>query len=230
MDGQWSVIWWWLAFGGTHIVGSSIPVRTRLIPKLGLLGFEGLYSLVALSTFVPLCYVYFTAKHLGPALFTVTDVHRTATFMTMLLSLVVIAQSLVTPSPLTTRAELMGKFTSRARGIQRITRHPQNFGFVLFGLAHVVSNPYVPAMLFFGGFVAYGLLSAVHQDRRTLAIGGEEVAQFQTETSLLPMAAILAGKQRFAFDEYNLPALVASIVLLLLLRCFHATLFGGFGA
>ena len=75
----------------------------------------------------------------------------------------------------------------------------------------------------------YGLLSALHQDSRTLAIGPKEVRQFQSETSVMPFGAILAGKQQLAIKEYSAIALVVAILCFTILRLLHGTLFGGFG-
>ena len=79
----------------------------------------------------------------------------------MIFGFVVLVQGLTTQSPLTTEAEMSGHFPARARGIQRITRHPGNFGFGLMALAHMLSNPYVGDWIFFGGFVVYGILSSM---------------------------------------------------------------------
>ena len=40
------IFFWWLMFGGTHIIGSSIAVRTFFIHYMGTLGFKCVYSLV----------------------------------------------------------------------------------------------------------------------------------------------------------------------------------------
>lgn len=48
------ILFWWLMFGGTHILSSSIPVRSFFIARFGRMPFRGLYSLVAFATFPPL--------------------------------------------------------------------------------------------------------------------------------------------------------------------------------
>jgi len=229
MENEGTILLWWLLFGTTHIGGSSLPVRGYLSRWLGMAGFKGLYSVVALATFIPLCAVYFGNKHVGLLLFVPGFGLRLATQVLMLLALIVLGQSLATPSPMTTLAEMTGRFRAQAWGIQRLTRHPQNFSFALFGFAHMLSNPYVGDWIFFGGFLVYGLLSALHQDKRTLATGPKEVRQFQAETSVMPFKAILAGKQRLAIEEYNGIGLAISILCFLLLRFLHGRLLGGFG-
>src|SRR6185436_11432830 len=61
----------WLGFAGSHLLLSHLPVRQRLVARLGEPAFRGLYSLVAFAFFVPLVMVYFRHKHAGAWLWTV---------------------------------------------------------------------------------------------------------------------------------------------------------------
>ena len=223
------VFFWWLMFGGTHILGSSIPVRTFVIRSIGNLGFKGVYSLVALATFIPLCYFYFTHKHAGYLLYNSGYSLQLPAQLLMLAALIILLQGLVTANPMTTHSELRGRLVSSGHGILRITRHPQNVSFGLFGIAHLLVNPYAGDWIFFGGFIVYGIVSAMHQDRRLLATGPVQVKQFLGDTSAIPFTAIIRGKQRFGLEEYYPPALVAAIVFFILLQLLHPMLFGGFG-
>jgi len=227
MPAEAEILVWWLLFAGTHILGSTVPVRSWLIRTISLRGFKAVYSLVALATFLPLCWVFAENKHAGAFLFALTPFSYYLAHALMLLALVVLLQGLATASPLTTVAEMTGRYGSGPRGIQRVTRHPQNLAFMLFGLAHCLTNPYVGDWIFFGGFVIYGLASAMHQDRRVLLLGPEEARRLVAETSLLPFGAILAGRLRLAPREYSLLALLLALVLFVVLRYFHAALFGG---
>jgi uncharacterized membrane protein len=229
MESEGKILLWWFLFGGTHIGGSSLPVRNWLSRRFGLSGFKGLYSLVALATFIPLCYVYLNNKHAGALLYEPSYGLQLATQVLMLLAFIVLGQSLATRSPMTTLSEMTGTFRGRARGIQRVTRHPQNLAFGLFGFSHMLSNSYIGDWIFFGGFIVYGLLSALHQDKRTLVTGPKEVQQFQDDTSVMPFGAFLAGKQRLAISEYNGIGLVLAIFCFVVLRLLHGRLFGGFG-
>jgi uncharacterized membrane protein len=222
------ILFWWLVFGGTHILGSSMTVRSLVIRRIGNLGFKAVYAFVALVSFTVLCYFFFTHKHAGYHLYNTGYFLQLLTNLLMLAALVVLLQSLVSANPMTTQAELSGRYVSSGQGIQRITRHPQNFSFALFGLGHLLVNPYVGDWIFFGGFVVYGIVSAIHQDERQRATGSREVRQFLSDTSAIPFAAIVKGKQRFGLDEYYPPALVAAIVIFILLKLLHPVLFGGF--
>ncbi|MDX1776422.1 MAG: NnrU family protein [Desulfobulbales bacterium] len=224
------ILFWWFMFGATHMVGSSIPVRTFFIRRFGNLVFKAVYSVVALATFIPLCYAYFTHRHAGNLLYNSGYLTNLLAQFIMLAAFIVLLQGLVTANPMTTMAELTGRVVRSGRGIQRVTRHPQNFAFALFGLAHLLANPYVGDWIFFGGFILYGIASAIHQDRRLRATGPAQAKQFIADTSAIPFAAIISGRQRLAPGEYHPPALAAAIVLFILMRLLHPLLFGGFGS
>jgi uncharacterized membrane protein len=228
MSGEANILFWWVLFGGSHIIGSSIPVRNFFISRIGLLSFKAIYSLIALATFVPLCYVYFNNRHAGYLLYNPGYLIELLAHFIMLAAIIVLLQALVTANPLSTMAELSSRVVRNAQGIQRITRHPQNFAFGLFGLAHMLATPYVGDWIFFGGFIVYGILSSMHQDRRMLAAGSAAVKQFLAETSAVPFAAVIKGKQRLALGEYYPPALAAAVVLFILIRLVHPMLIGGF--
>jgi len=228
MGAEAKILLWWVLFGGTHILGSSVPVRTFLIGKIGKQPFKGVYSLVSFATFIPLCYVYFTNKHAGEALFNSLPGALWITQALMLLAFFVLVQGNTAPNPLSTQAEMTGAYGSGPRGIQRITRHPQNFAFFLFGLAHCISLPFVGDWIFFGGFVVFTLVSSVHQERRVRATGPEEAKAFLDQTSAIPFAAIISGRQKLVLSEFSLLGLVISLVLFFVLRYFHAALIGGF--
>ena len=202
MQSEATILFWWLMFGTTHIIGSSIPVRNFFISRIGTLGFKIIYSLVGLATFVPLCYVYFNNRHAGYFIYNSGYVIELLAHFIMLGAIIVLLQALVTANPMTTIVELSGKVVRSSQGIQRITRHPQNFAFGLFGLAHMLANPYVGDWIFFGGFIIYGILSSSHQDRRMLATGTAAVKQFLADTSAVPFGAIIKGKRRLARGDY----------------------------
>src|SRR5262249_45113038 len=55
----------WFLFIATHMALSSRRLRPRLVARLGPLGFQGLYSVIALAIFVLLVRTYYAHKHAG---------------------------------------------------------------------------------------------------------------------------------------------------------------------
>lgn len=222
-----AILLWWLLFAATHIGGSSAALRPRLVATLGLRGFKALYSLVSFATFIPLCLAFAAHRHEGAGLFEPSAALNVAAQLLMAGAFVVLLQGIATPNPLSSAAELLGKYTPKARGIHRITRHPVNGSAALFGIAHCIANPLAADWMFFGGFVPFALLSALHQDSRKRAQHRAEVDAFLDGTSLLPFGAMLGRRQPWSLSGFNLPALAASLVLFLVVRHFHGRLFGG---
>jgi uncharacterized membrane protein len=103
-----------------------------------------------------------------------------------------------------------------------------NTAFALFGLAHMLSNPTAGDWIFWGGFVVYAILSAIHQDRRVLVSGPEEFRVFYEESSFLPFLAVLRRRQRLALDEIRWIAVAVAIALFGLIRWLHPVVIGGF--
>lgn len=211
----------WAAFAATHMGLSSLRLRPRLVAALGAQGFQGVYSLLALATFVPLVWLYFAHQHAGPHLWYLgylTPV-RWIAYLGMALALALVAGGLITPSP----ASLTGGEVAEPRGVLRVTRHPLLMGLGLFGAVHLLTaNVNAAELAFFAGFPVFVVLGCRHQDQRKLA-GDEAYARFVAQTGFLPFAT--PGALRGLRE--GLPALALGVGLAVLLRYFHPGWFGG---
>jgi uncharacterized membrane protein len=210
----------WIAFATSHIALSSQALRPRLVARLGAPGFQGIYSLVALGLFVPLCWVYFTNQHAGAHLwyFGHIAVLRWLGYAAMALAFAIFVGGLLTPSPagmIPTRGEV--------RGVLRITRHPLFMAAGLFGLLHLaIANVNAAEFAFFAGFPLFALVGCRHQDARRRA-ESPEYAAFCGRTPFLPFAG--AGSLGGLLE---MPLAVAlGSALALGLRIVHADWFGG---
>jgi uncharacterized membrane protein len=219
---------WWLAFGGFHLLLSSGPVRGRFIEGAGLKSFKGLYTLIALATLFGLFWTYFHDKHAGSLLFDRSLPARHVTELIMLVAVLFLALAHASKSPATTAADMSGNRPSSPTGIHRVTRHPLNTGFALFGLAHMLVNPTVGDWIFWGGFPLFAVVSAIHQDRRMLASGSPEFRSFYAQTSFLPFSAIVSGRQTMIWRELRWRAVAVGVVVYLALRLIHPYAMGGF--
>jgi uncharacterized membrane protein len=217
----------WAAFGGTHVWLSSTSTRAALIRRVGAQSFQGIYSLVALATFAPLMWIFATHKHAGPLLWVAigpAGFARPLNHLLMVAALVLFVASLLPSS--TAPSAMQARGPAVAHGMVRITRHPMLAAFALFGVAHLLVNGSLGDVLFFGGFAIFAWIGARHQDARKL----REVSGYDTlvaTTSLVPFAAILAGRQRLAVRELPVAALAGGVLVTVLLRLYHRTLFGG---
>lgn len=220
----WRITAWWIAFGATHILLSSQRLRPVLVAKLGERRFLGLYSFVALATFIPLVSTYAGARHAGAALwsFGLNPLARIAAIVIGMVAFALLVASFVQPSP----AGMDPRAATGPHGVTRITRHPMLAAFALWAIAHLIVNGYATDVAFFGGMVVYSLAGALHQDARKRATRGEELAELYRESSLIPFAAIVAGRGRLVAAELPWSGLAAGAIAGYAIYALHPFLFG----
>jgi uncharacterized membrane protein len=210
----------WALFLATHVGLSSQTLRPTLVEKLGPAAFLGLYSLVALITFVPLAYVYSTHKHEGDFLWYGSSIAwmRPVVYAGMVLAFTLAIGAFLNPSPAS-----IAPGNGQVRGVLRVTRHPLFMGVALFGLLHLcVMRVHVSDLAFFGALPIVSLIGCWHQDLRKLSTATDELRSFYSETSFLPFTK--GGIREVVTSPLPLILGVGSTILL---RAFHPALFGG---
>lgn len=221
MSGWGWVLFWWLAFALSHTVLSAAPVRESLVARLGEKPFLGLYSLVALATFVALVMAYGDSKATGPQLWDVrTPITYGLAIVLSALAWAVVVAAFFQPSP----TSMVPGTPTHSQGLTRITRHPLFMGLALWGLSHLLLSGFLSDVIFFGGFIVYGFLGAFHLDQRKRA-SEEPLDAFYRETSVLPFAAIATGRNRLIVSELPWLGLGLGLVVAVLLLIAHPWLF-----
>jgi uncharacterized membrane protein len=112
------------------------------------------------------------------------------------------------------------------RGLERITRHPFFVGVALMSLAHVALATRLVGAVAFGGLAILTIAGPLHQDRKLLANRGQPYADYLRQTSLVPFAAIVAGRQRIVWNELPWAGLAVGAALAFALRSVHASIMG----
>jgi len=216
----------WAAFAGTHVWLSSARTRAALIERVGPQPFQGIYSLVALATFVPLVWIFARHKHAGPLLWVTLGpptVARAVNYVLMALAMILFVASLLPSS--TPPSSMMAHGPASVHGMLRVTRHPMLASFGVFGVAHLLMNGALGDVLFFGGFPLFAWIGGRHQDARKLrTVSGYDT--LMATTSIVPFAAILAGKQRLVARELPIAALAIGLIVTIVVRTYHHQLFG----
>ncbi len=216
----------WATFAATHMLMSSIRYRPSLVRGLGDRGFQGVYSLVALGIFVPLCTVYFGNKHSGALLWSIpmSPVLYFVIQVGMGVAFVLLFAGLVTPSPTSMTAAQGGDSTVQPKGVHFITRHAVFMATAIFGVVHLIPNGFASDVAFFGGFPVFVLIGSTHQDRRKLVTDADRYRPFYEATPLIPFT----GKSTLrGLKELSWLAIGLGIGATVLVRYFHGSLFGG---
>ncbi|MCU0608006.1 MAG: NnrU family protein [Candidatus Edwardsbacteria bacterium] len=205
------------AFVASHLGLSAAPPRGWLVARLGEKGFQVLYALLAVLALGAMIAAYSHASHHlylwppGPGV-------RHLPLLVMPLALILIAGGVLTPNPSATGMTGALDRPEPAQGVLRVTRHPVMWGVGLWAAMHIVANGDLASLWFFGGFLLTALGGAGHLDRRL-------ARRFAEVTSFLPFAALLAGRQRWAWAEWRRPA-AWGLGLFALLLALHPDLFG----
>lgn len=204
------------AFVGTHFLLSH-PLRASLVARMGAMAFQGLYSLVAIATFVWIVFAFQAAPIEEPLWPAGEGIWATATVL-MLFGSILFAGSLIgnpaLPGPPADTAK-------PARGVFAITRHPMMWGFALWALVHLLVSPQprVIALTVAMGFLA--LAGSKGQDAKKAAIMGEGWRDWASRTSFVPFGNQFAGRSSWAATWPGLTVLLAGILLWLLATYLH---------
>lgn len=207
------------AFVALHLLLSSARVRPRLVRRLGLAGFMGVYSIAAAAALGGLAWAWSSAPYVPlwvPAPWT-----RWVPLLAMPPILVLWVAGMATPSPTLAGSEGRVRDPGAARGILAITRHPVNVAQALWGVVHLFPNGDVASVLLFGSVAVLGIAGSVHIDRRRAAALGQDWEAYAARTSLVPFAAILGGRARTSLGEIGAGKIGAGLALYLLLLAAH---------
>jgi uncharacterized membrane protein len=217
---------WAALFLAGHFILSADPVRAAIVGAVGEMPFRGIYAVVALGTFIPMVVVFGHHKHAGPMLWYLRVVAplRWLVWLLMLVALIMWVASLMTPNP----AAFGAPDNLTPRGILKVTRHPGFVAFTIFGFAHMLMNGWAGDLVFFGTFPALGIFGGLHQDHRKLRSMGQRYRLFVEQTSFIPGAALLSGRQRLNPAE-DVPwlAIIIGTALTVVLVAIHPWAFGG---
>src|SRR5439155_1644277 len=82
-----------------------------------------------------------------------------------------------------------------------VSRHASFVGLALLGAAHALLATRLVGTVLMGGLTVFAVAGAWHQDRKLLRQRGEPYAAYLEATSTVPFGAIVAGRQRLAWQE-----------------------------
>lgn len=187
--GMLSLVLGMSAFVGTHLLLSH-PLRARMVRSFGPQGFLGVYSLVALVTFVwtvvafdrvPSTPQLWDGQALVPWLL--------ACLLTLLAAALFLASLLGNPALAGT--DVSGLSTRLPSGVFKITRHPMMSAFALWGIAHILIATSARTIILAGGIIALAVIGSRGQDAKKVALYGREWRVWMQRTSFLPNLSAL---------------------------------------
>jgi uncharacterized membrane protein len=211
-------------FLALHVVVSGTRLRDVIVGAIGDGLYRGLFALASLATLVWMARAYAAAPglHLWQA---PQSVHWLAVLLGLPAALLVTI-GLTTPNPTTTGAEGLLAEGVPVRGIVRVTRHPFLGGVAIWALAHLLVNGDAASLVLFGTLLALALLGPRLIDAKRARAYGQRWAAFAAQTSVLPFAAIAAGRTRLVVSEIANWRLLLGVVVYVALLAGHRWLIG----
>lgn len=209
----------------SHFGISSTPLRAWLVARLGERVYLVLYSLVALAAIAWLISAWARAPYVQ--LWAPAPWLAWVPLLVMPFALLLVVSGLSTPNPTAVGAPDLLSQSEPVRGVFRITRHPFMWGVGLWAGSHLIANGDLASLVLFTSLGALALLGTLLIDRKYAARRGADWQRFAAATSNLPLAAIVSGRQRFAFAEIGWWRVLLALAVFALLLAAHPWLFGG---
>ncbi len=93
-----------------------------------------------------------------------------------------------------------------AKGIIRISRHPQAIGQIIWCIAHGLWIGSSFMVVTCAGLIAHHLFAVWHGDRRLKNKFGDEFEELKKNTSVIPFFAVIDGRQKLNWKEFLRPS------------------------
>lgn len=212
------------AFLLTHLGTSGTPLRGYLQRTIGEKPYLGVYSLLSLATLGLMIYGYASVPHVdfiwypAPAAYLVTKA-------LLLASLVIIVMGTLVRNP--TQVMNEQALEHEVAGMLKVTRHPIQWGILLFAIGHLIANGDVASIIFFGTFAVLSFFGMLSMDARRRQETDPRWQGFMQKTSMMPFAAMLAGHQRFTVADFNWMGFIAGLGLYAAVYWLHDLVSGG---
>ena len=208
-------------FVGTHLALSH-PLRDGLASRLGERGFQIVYSIVAIATFIMLVQAW-RGMPPEPPLWAVGDILWILASIIVLFASVLFMGSLI-GNPALAAPGATAAAQGAPRGVFAITRHPMMWGFALWAVAHVMVVP-TPAQIILSGTIVFlALFGSAGQDGKKARLMGDAWRHWAARTSFVPLARQIGGATPWGDTIPRPHALFGGIVLWLVATWGHGAL------
>ncbi len=207
-----------------HFALARRVTRDAIVARIGEVGFTVGYSLIAIVTFLWAIAAY-NAAPVVP-IWTPPVGLQHLSLLIMLLAFIFLVAGYLTPNPMAVGLDSRPMVEKPASGIQAITRHPVMWAVALWGISHLLANGTAADIIFFGGLTALALLGALHIDIKRARRFGDLWPGYAAQTSYVPFAAIIAGRNRFSLAALGWWRIGLGIAAYAIFLAIHAWLFG----
>jgi len=205
-----------------HIGLAGTGLRDVVTARIGEIAFRGVFSLLSIASLALLIWAWSGAD--TTPLWYAPDWLRWVLAAVMFVAFVLFVASVSQPNPTSVGGET--SVVQPPRGIHRVTRHPMLWSFALWAAVHILSNGDGAAIVFFGTFLVTALVGMPSIDAKLARRDSAGVQALSAATSIVPFAAISAGRNRLVAREIGWRTLLIALVVWVVVLRLHPWLFG----
>jgi uncharacterized membrane protein len=218
-------------FLAIHLFISGTTLRDAIVGAIGEKPYMGAFSLLSLVVIVWMAIAF---NHAGampgsaadPYLYDLGTGARHVAPLVVAIAFLLGVPGLLTPNPTSVNREGLAGKEGVVRGVLRITRHPFLWGVALWAADHLTTNGDLAGVIFFGSFLLLALFGTVSIDAKRKRKLGSAWEAFAAQTSNVPFAAILSGRNQFRAGEYFDWRFGVAVLLFVVLLFAHVHIFG----
>ena len=209
-------------FAGIHLGIAGTTIRDSAISALGESSYRGVFAFASVIGLVWLIIAYNRAPYL--VTWGMLEWWKPFAIILMLPASLLVVIGLTTPNPTSVGQE--GRLGQPPRGIVRVTRHPFLTGVGLWALVHLIGSGDVASLVFFAVWAIVAFAGTASIDRKRQRLLGSAWEPFAAQTSIVPFAAIAAGRNRFSPREIGAWRWGLAVIVYLLMLGGHAQVIG----
>lgn len=211
-----------------HLAVSGTSLRDALVRRLGAGPYAVLFSLASLVGLVWLGFGYAAARSAewNAIFWGVTPATRHIQLTLQLVAFLLIVIGQTTPNPTSVQQEGVLDRPDAVKGVLRITRHPFLWGVAVWATGHLIVNGDLASFVLFGSLLVLALAGTTSIDAKRRRALGDRWTPFAAQTSNVPFAAIVSGRQSLRLGEIGLWRPAAALAVYAVLALAHPLLFG----
>ena len=211
-----------------HLLVSGTRLRDAVTGRIGQGPYMGLFSLASVAglAWLGLAYAQGRSAPWAGDYWALTPITRQLQIGLQLAAMLLIVPGLTTPNPTSVRQESALDRPDVIKGMLRITRHPFLWGVAIWAAGHLLVNGDRASIVLFGAMLLLALFGTSSIDAKRKRALGAAWDSFAAQTSNVPFAAILGGKQKLSLGEIGAWRIALAVVIWAALAWGHPYLFG----
>ncbi len=182
-----------LFFIAIHLGWSGTRLRDAAVARLGLRAYMVVFSVASVAGMIWLVSAYNSAAYVPT--WGQLQWWKPVAIVLMLPAFLLVVIGLTTPNPTAVAQE--GLVSRAPAGIVCVTRHPFLVGVAIWAVVHVIGNGDVASLLFFTSLAVVAIAGTLSIDAKRRRALGPAWDGFAAATSIVPFAAIAAGRTHF---------------------------------